>query len=272
DSMELLELRMLLSQKFAVELDAPFLFQHNTLQKVGAFFQDHSQAGQKHHPSRSTHETAQAQTAALQTPSPQEQRCRQKDIAIIGVALRLPGQIQTLDVFWTLLKDGKTAVSTMPEARWHWPSELAVARPYLSAGGFLHRIDAFDAAFFRISPREAELMDPQQRLLLELCWEATEDAGYKPSLLHGSDTGVFIGACHFAYRRLLEEQGLAADAFAASGTSGSILANRLSYFYDFQGPSMLVDTACSSALLAVHEAVRALRDGSCAQALVGGVN
>src|SRR5262249_15622437 len=77
DSMELLELRMLLSQKFAVELDAPFLFQHNTLQKVGAFFQDHSQAGQKHHPSRSTHETAQAQTAALQTPSPQEQRCRQ---------------------------------------------------------------------------------------------------------------------------------------------------------------------------------------------------
>ncbi|HXH09318.1 MAG TPA: SDR family NAD(P)-dependent oxidoreductase [Alphaproteobacteria bacterium] len=279
DSMELLELRMLLSKTFAVELEATFLFQHNTLEKVCAFFQQGSQPLQHTHalepnPPGSHHETAQAAQGERFVPPRLEKSCAEGEIAIIGVALRLPGEVHTLDDFWTLLKHGNTTVGPWPEGRWLWPLDPAAAaeKSYLTQGSFFARIDEFDPTFFRISPREAELMDPQQRLLLELCWEVMEDAGYKPSVLQGSNTGVFIGACHFEYRQLLEEQGLSAEALAATGTSGSILANRLSYFYNLHGPSMLVDTACSSSLMAVHEAVRALRDGSCAQALVGGIN
>ena len=274
DSMELLDLRMLLSKKFGVDLDATFLFQQNTLRKVSAFFQQDSQPIQ-HESHPGLHQKASpTESVAFQGPPPPDKSYRQHDIAIIGMAVRLPGQVHTPDDFWRLLQHGGTAIGTMPEERCSWLSEpvLAADKPYLRAGGFLQRLDEFDAAFFRISPREAELLDPQQRLLLELGWEVMEDAGYKPALLSGSDTGVFIGACHFDYHRLLEEQGLAAEALAATGTGGSILANRLSYFYNFQGPSMVIDTACSSSLMAVHAAVRALRDGSCDQALVGGVN
>ena len=274
DSMELLDLRMLLSKTFGVDLDATFLFQQNTLRKVSTFLlQDSRPAQYESHPG--FHQTASStDNLALQVPTAPDTPCRQHDIAIIGMALKLPGQVQTPDDFWRLLEHGGTAIGTMPEERWSWLSEPALGadKPHLRKGGFLQRIDEFDAAFFRISPREAELLDPQQRLLLELGWEVMEDAGYKPSLLSGSDTGVFIGACHFDYHRLLETQGLAAEALAATGTGGSILANRLSYFYNFQGPSLVIDTACSSSLMAVHAAVRALRDGSCDQALVGGVN
>ncbi|MEJ2621460.1 MAG: type I polyketide synthase, partial [Candidatus Thiodiazotropha sp.] len=162
----------------------------------------------------------------------------------------------------------------MPKARLSWPADLDLEgeKAYLLKGGFLTRIDEFDAPFFRVSPKEAELMDPQQRMLLELSWEVMEDAGYKPTDLEGSETGVYIGACHFEYRKLLEEQSITRDAYFSTGTSGSILANRLSYFYDFRGPSLMLDTACSSSLVAVHEAVRGIRQGVCDQALVGGVN
>jgi acyl carrier protein len=168
DSMELLDLRMLLSKKFAVDLDATFLFQQNTLEKVSSFFQQDEQP--VHHASHlgSIHETAQPENVAFQAPSRKEKNYPKGDIAIIGVALRLPDDVHTLDDFWTLLQAGTTAIGTMPEERWHWLSGLSVAgdKPYLAKGGFLQRIDAFDAAFFRISPREAELLDPQQRLLL----------------------------------------------------------------------------------------------------------
>ena len=274
DSMELLDLRMLLSKKFGVDLDAIFLFQQNTLRKVSAFFQQGSQPAQQESNPGPPQNALSAENVVFQVSAPPDTPYRHHDIAIIGMALRLPGHVHTPDDLWRLLQAGETAIGTMSEERWSWLSEPAPAadKPYLRQGGFLQRIDEFDAAFFRISPREAELLDPQQRLLLELGWEVMEDAGYKPSLLSGSDTGVFIGACHFDYHRLLEEHGMAAEALAATGTGGSILANRLSYFYNFQGPSMVIDTACSSSLMAVHTAVRALRDGSCDQALVGGVN
>ncbi|MCP5005914.1 MAG: polyketide synthase, partial [Planctomycetes bacterium] len=130
----------------------------------------------------------------------------------------------------------------------------------------------FDAAFFRISPKEAEMMDPQQRILLELSWSCLEDAGILPESLKNSDTGVFIGASGSDYAHLLYDAGVEVEAHLGTGSSLAVLANRISYFFDFSGPSLQIDTACSSSLVAVHTAVQSLRRGECSMALVGGVN
>ena len=267
DSLELLEFRTLLSKKFEIDLDAPFLFQYNTLEKIVHYMEKQHLWGKKK-------ETVEKVTK--DEPKNQEKSIikrlkienKKGDIAIVGIAFRFPGGIHTNEDFWSLLREGKSAIGPMPKERWQWPFNVDIKgeKAYLIQGGFLPGIDEFDASFFRISPKEAEFMDPQQRMLLELSWGVMEDAGYKASDLWGSETGIYVGACHFEYRKLLEEKETLVEAYLATGTNGSILANRLSYFYDFQGPSMLVDTACSSSLAAVHEAVRGLRQGKSAQA------
>jgi len=277
DSLELLELRAQLAKKLGVKLDAPFLFQYNTADKISRFIQDNALhfSGEKAvgaipHKNESINDKI-ARKPIISTSQNQH---RKNDIAIIGVSLRFPGELTTTDDFWDFLKAEKSAIGTMPRDRWNWPADVDIAgeKAYLLRGGYLASVDEFDAPFFRISPKEAELMDPQQRILLELSWGVIEDAGYKPSSMQGSDTGVYIGACHFEYRKLLEASDFAKDAYLSTGSSGSIIANRISYFYNFQGPSILLDTACSSSLVAVHEAVRGIREGECQQALVGGVN
>ena len=195
-------------------------------------------------------------------------------IAIVGVSCRFPGA-DTKEEFWQLLKEGRNSMQNLPLERWgnlfnSMSSEIDLS---VQRGGFLTDIDLFDSSFFRITPREAQLMDPQQRLLLELSWEAMEDAGYASDTLKGRSVGVYVGVCHYDYRSLLEK-GLdtAEIAQIATGTAPATFANRLSYFYDFHGPSLTVDTACSSSLVAMYEAVNAIRRGQCQTALVGGVN
>ncbi|MCQ8188698.1 type I polyketide synthase [Streptomyces rugosispiralis] len=139
-------------------------------------------------------------------------------------------------------------------------------------GGFLDRVDTFDASFFGISPREATAMDPQQRLMLELAWEAFEDAGIRPGTLKDSATGVFVGAIWDEYAALLRRDTTAATRHAMTGVHRSIIANRVSYGYGLRGPSLTVDTAQSSSLVAVHTACESLRRQECALALAGGVN
>ena len=119
-------------------------------------------------------------------------------------------------------------------------------------GGFLEQVDRFDANFFGISPREASRMDPQQRLLLEVTWEALQDAGLVPERLAGTETGVFIGIATNDYGRLQWNDLERIDAYAGTGNALSIAANRISYLFDFRGPSLAIDTACSSSLVAVH--------------------
>nr|QBM78307.1 polyketide synthase [Moorena bouillonii bAprat14] len=195
-------------------------------------------------------------------------------IAIVGVACRFPGA-DTKEEFWQLLKEGRDSMQNLPSERWgnlfnSMSSEIDLS---IQRGGFLKDIDLFDSSFFRITPREAQLMDPQQRLLLELSWEAMEDAGYARDTLKGKSVGVYVGVCHYDYRSLLEK-GLETAEIAqiATGTAPATFANRLSYFYNFHGPSLTVDTACSSSLVAMYEAVNAIRRGQCQTALVGGVN
>ncbi|WP_089103849.1 type I polyketide synthase [Streptomyces hyaluromycini] len=194
-------------------------------------------------------------------------------IAIVGVGLRFPGA-ESLTGFWSQLADERCVVGDLPAVR--RDSDESFSAPGGEAnrvrGGFLADADAFDASFFGISPREAMYMDPQQRFALELAWKAVEDAGYQASALQGSRTGVFMGVANTDYTELLEKQGDAFDACVPTGTSSAIIANRVSYWFDFRGPSLTVDTACASSLVAVHQAVRALERGDCDQALAGGVN
>jgi acyl transferase domain-containing protein/acyl carrier protein len=194
-------------------------------------------------------------------------------IAIVGASLRFPGA-ESMSELWRRLVDEQCVVSDLPAVRRE--SDESYATPDGGAsrvrGGFLADADAFDASFFGISPREAMYMDPQQRFALELAWKAVEDAGYQASALQGSMTGVFMGVANTDYTELLEKQGDVFDACVPTGTSSAIIANRISYWFDFHGPSLTVDTACASSLVAVHQAVRALERGDCDHALAGGVN
>lgn len=183
-------------------------------------------------------------------------------VAVVGIGCRFPGA-HGADELWDLLRDGRDAVTEVPDGRFDVDLERVPNR----AGGFLDGIEDFDAEFFGISPREAARMDPQQRVLLETAWEAVEDAG----LLPGHRTGVFIGQMTTNYWDLLS--GIdALDIYTNLGTTRSALAGRLSYALDLRGPSVAVDTACSSSLVAVHLAVRSVRSGECDLALAGGVN
>lgn len=200
-------------------------------------------------------------------------------IAIIGIGCRLPGGATTPAELWELLDTGVDAIGPVPVNRWdvdryYSPKSQQPGRMNAREGGFLDEVDSFDAAFFGISARVAEQMDPQQRLLMETCWETFEDAGVVPGALAGDDVGVFMGACSQDYGGLQtapsEIEGL--GAHSATGTFMSILSNRLSYAFDFCGPSMTIDTACSSSLVAVHLACQSLRSGESTLALAGGVN
>ncbi|MCY1033274.1 SDR family NAD(P)-dependent oxidoreductase [Corallococcus sp. BB11-1] len=212
------------------------------------------------------------------TPAPAvEPRPRSDDdVAIIGMACRFPGA-NTPWEFWDNLARGRSSVREVPAERWDGEAFYsrdpdAPNRGVSKWAGFIEDADKFDAPFFRISPREAELMDPQQRILLELAWSCMEDAGYAASRLKGSQTGVYVGVCNFDYKEALEKSVATIEAHLSTGTYGTLIPNRISYEFDFKGPSIPVDTACSSSLVALHEAVRALQRGECAQALVGGVS
>ncbi|WP_406175824.1 aminotransferase class I/II-fold pyridoxal phosphate-dependent enzyme [Streptomyces sp. NBC_00996] len=187
-------------------------------------------------------------------------------VAIVGLGCRFPGAPDA-DSYWRLLVDGREAITEVPRGR--WDPDRVNAPAY---GGFLDRVDEFDALFFGMSAREATRTDPQQRLLLEVAWQTVEDAGLDPSRLAGSATGVFVGISSHDYSELQMSRLEAIDVHGATGNAHSIAANRLSYTLDLHGPSLAVDTACSSSLLAVHLACESLRRGECAAALAGGVN
>ncbi|MGF1430572.1 type I polyketide synthase, partial [Kitasatospora sp. LaBMicrA B282] len=197
-------------------------------------------------------------------------------IAIIGMSCRLP-QAADPQAFWTLLRDGTSAVTETPADRGDAavPDDLDPMAPGRNArhGGYLDAVDRFDAAFFGISPREAAAMDPQQRLVLELGWEALEDAGVLPERVRGRQAGVFVGAIHDDYATLVHRSGPAAVGHhTAAGLNRGIIANRLSHLLDLHGPSLTVDSGQSSSLVAVHLACESLRRGESELALAGGVN
>ncbi len=197
-------------------------------------------------------------------------------IAIIGIGCRYPGGADTPDAFWQMMRNGQDCVTEVPESRWdvdkfYDPDPTVPDKANTRWGGFLSQVDQFDPQFFGIAPREVTTMDPQQRLLLEVTWEALEDAGHIPDTLRGSQTGVFIGIGTHDYSIMLWQQPVN-DPYATTGTGNCIAANRISYLFDFKGPSLAVDTACSSSLVAVHLACQSLWAGESRVAIAGGVN
>lgn len=199
-------------------------------------------------------------------------------IAIIGVGCRFPGGINDPEAFWKLLEEGRDAVCEIPADRWNverfYDSESGlIGKSIARKGGFVEGLDQFDPQFFGISPREAPYIDPQQRLLLETAWEAIEDAGLVLDLDKGTDLGVFVGVSHNDYQVI---QGTPWDStgitpHSPTGTAHSIAANRISYCLNLRGPSVAMDTACSSALTAVHAACEYIWTGRGDAALAGGV-
>ncbi|WP_020396424.1 type I polyketide synthase [Thiolinea disciformis] len=202
---------------------------------------------------------------------------RHQKIAIVGVACRLPGHIQSLADYWQVLINGKDVVTEISEERfatsfYQHDQRKTAGRSVTFSAGVLDQVDQFDASFFGISPREAEQMDPQQRLLLELTWEALENAGQAPERLAGSDCAVYVGIASTDYLNRRVEDPASMDAYTMTGNTASIAANRISYLFDLLGPSVAVDTACSSSLVAVHHACQALRHGEASMAIAAGVN
>ncbi|MGB3533735.1 MAG: type I polyketide synthase, partial [Microcoleaceae cyanobacterium] len=200
-------------------------------------------------------------------------------IAIIGLDCRFPGGANTPEAYWELLKNGVDAITEIPSYRWdidkYYDSNPDIpGKMYTRYGGFIDAVDQFDPQFFGISPREAISLDPQQRLLLEVSYTAVENAGQSPQNLRGSKTGVFIGICFDDYSRRNLNSGdvTRIDAFSSLGNTRSIAAGRIAYVLGLHGPTLQLDTTCSSSLLAVHLACQSLRNKECNLALAGGVN
>ncbi|MEI6180729.1 MAG: beta-ketoacyl synthase N-terminal-like domain-containing protein, partial [Chloroflexales bacterium] len=213
-------------------------------------------------------ETLQAQIARATD-------ARHEPIAVIGMACRFPGAAHP-DAFWELLQGGRDQVRDVPPTRWdvhayYDPEPGTPGKLYQRTAALLEQVDQFDPAFFGISPRETVLLDPQQRLLLEVSWEALERAALVPQTLRNSKTGVFLGVGANSYRDLMGEL-TRTDSYASLGNSPIFAAGRLSYHLGAQGPSLVVDTACSASLISVHLACESLRNRTSDLALAGGVH
>jgi len=194
------------------------------------------------------------------------------EVAIIGVAGRYP-QARDLREFWQNLKSGRDCITEIPPERWdhqlyYHPERNQPGKTYSKWGGFLADVDQFDALFFNISPKEAELIDPQERLFIETVWETIEDAGYSKEAMARNRVGVYVGVMWGQY----ELYGTASAAAGVPTSSFASIANRVSYFFDFRGPSLALDTMCSSSLTAIHLAWEAVKKGAIDVAIAGGVN
>ncbi|WP_165861232.1 beta-ketoacyl synthase N-terminal-like domain-containing protein [Paenibacillus paeoniae] len=201
-----------------------------------------------------------------------------KDIAVIGLALKMPGA-DNLEQFWSHIVEGRDLIQPYPAARQSDTEGFIQTFTPLrkddirySYGGYLNRIDGFDYSFFNLSPKEASLMDPNQRLFLQTAWEAMEDAGYGGERIKGSNTGIYIGFADWpVYGQYVSKNFPAQIGTASAGNTPSIMAGRIAHMLDLKGPALLVDTACSSSLVAVHLACTALRNEECEMAIAGGV-
>ncbi|BAZ50019.1 beta-ketoacyl synthase [Nostoc sp. NIES-4103] len=197
-------------------------------------------------------------------------------IAIVGIGCRFPGA-NSPEAFWHLLRNGIDAISEVPKERWdvdsfYDPEPATPGKMSTRYGGFIEGVDSFDPGFFGISPREAERIDPQQRLVLKVAWEALENAAIAPSNLSGSQTGVFIGIGNYDYGIVISKDLDRINAYDGTGNTLGVAANRLSYLLNLRGPSLAIETSCSSSLVAIHLACRSLQNAESDLCLVGAVS
>jgi acyl transferase domain-containing protein/acyl carrier protein len=284
DSFKLVDLVNEIAADLATKLPPTLPFEHTTIRNLAIHLEQsfpNAFGRGNARPAVSVEAADTVSTAAQPESITSAVRSDTCEVAIIGMAGRYPGA-NDIESFFTNLKRGRNCITDVPGSRWHQEQvrgiHSATGRPISRWGGFVEDAECFDAEFFHISAREAEIMDPQERLFMQTCWEAIEDAGHTPATLcrpHGPDrrhrVGVFVGVMHKDYMLI------GADA-AADGTPLPLalnqgqIANRISFFCDFHGPSITVDTLCSSSLTAVHLAVESVRRGESEAAIAGGVN
>ncbi|MDF4005205.1 amino acid adenylation domain-containing protein [Luteibacter sp. PPL552] len=261
DSVSLTEFGNALNQRYGLRLTPTVFFEYPSLDRLAAYLVQ-------------THASAVVPSVAVveATPPPMVHvalgRPVDEPIAVIGMSGQFP-QAPDLDAFWDNLREGRDCIGDVPASRWDWRGEPG---DHARWGGFIDGIDVFDPLFFGISTREAELLDPQQRLMMVHVWKALEDAGYAASALAGSDTAIYVGTGATGYGTLVQRAGLAGEAHASTGGVPSVGPNRISFLFDWHGPSEPVETACSSSLVALRRGVEALRRGDASLAVVGGVN
>ncbi|MEJ2622480.1 MAG: beta-ketoacyl synthase N-terminal-like domain-containing protein, partial [Candidatus Thiodiazotropha sp.] len=275
DSALLLEVVKTIEAKVSSSLAPTLLFEYTTIAELADHLdREYPTSFTKSEKSRErTPSPISADLRATHLPAGVASEERDKEptqVAIVGIAGRYPGA-DSIQEFWTNLKEGKDCITEIPASRWDWRTLQGLTSPsgkkMSKWGGFISDPDCFDAKFFRISPREAEFMDPQERLFLQTCWEAVEDAGYTPGNIvasHGVNprrrVGVFVGVMHKDYT-LVGAEALFKGETVPLSLNAAPIANRVSYFCNFHGPSMAVDTVCSSSLTAVHMAVESIRSG-----------
>ncbi|CAA0078674.1 Narbonolide/10-deoxymethynolide synthase PikA1, modules 1 and 2 [BD1-7 clade bacterium] len=260
DSMMAVEIRNRLSRLTGKTLAANTLFDYPTLQRLRAHL-----------------ESLFTGSSPLSAKNQPIKRRGTDDIAIIGMSCKLPGGIETTEAFWKLLEDGGDIIDRIPMSRWdvstfYDPDPEHAGSTCFTEGGFFDRVDLFDAGFFRINRREADTLDPQQRFVLESVWTAFEDAGIPPSSLNNRSVGVYLGAAYNGYEQLGVHDFSDPDLYTTTGSASCTLSGRVSFSLGLTGPSMTIDTGCSSSLVGLHQACQSLREGESELAIAGGVS
>ncbi|MBC9915288.1 SDR family NAD(P)-dependent oxidoreductase, partial [Chitinophaga varians] len=287
DSISLTTFAKQLKEYFAVPVTPALFFNYATIEALSSYFvQEHathmaafynSPQQTTLHPENATAVNGVRNTLALRKQRLQRAsggraalRVAEEPIAIIGMSGRFP-KADTVDQLWSLLEKGESGISEIPLSRWNWTDYFTTPgdpgnKISTNKGGFINHVDEFDPLFFEITPREAAATDPGQRLLLMEAYRAIEDAQIDPSSLRGTSTGVFVGMEESQY------DALAADEQGVGNSGNAMISSRLSYYLDLHGPAIATNTACSSGLVALHQAVMSLRNGECEAALVAGVS